>query len=81
MNKKQLIKLIEDLPDDTEIALLNDEFCQYFTPEHIQLVELGTFKDLNHKETSWFPEISLRDIDCPLKSQKLISSKKYIYIH
>jgi hypothetical protein len=81
MNKKQLIKLMEDFPDDAEIALLNDEFCNYFTPDSVQLMELGTFKDLAHKKTSWFPEISLRDIDCLLKNQKLISIKKYIYIH
>jgi hypothetical protein len=80
MNKKDLIRLIEPFPDDAEIALLNDEFCEYFVPKTIRFIELGTFKDLDYKETSDWPEMSIRDIDCRLKEQKLISSKKYIYI-
>jgi len=81
MNKKDLIKSLESFPDDAEIALLNDEFCEYFVPRTVQFIELGTFKDLDHKETSDWSEMSIRDMDCRLKEQKLISSKKYIYIN
>lgn len=81
MNKKDLIKSLEPYPDDAEIALLNDEFCEYFTPDNVEFIELGTFKDIDWKKTSDWPEITLRSLPCRLKEQKLISTKKYIYIN
>jgi hypothetical protein len=82
MTKKELIKLLELHSDDTEIALLNDEFCEYFTPKNIKFIELGTFEDLAYRKTSDFPKYSIREmyyVDF-IEDYKLISSKKYIYI-